>query len=135
VESGQNQTQVLPVSHHPLKIPQNRRDSHISTAPACTAWKSGKPKIGFPLSHPAHATMMTVLSVNSETKERKSAATRPPHSPCPDFMLIFQLENAIAPHAAPRYSCGMFRSVCLIALCCCATVPAADNLYSYDISR
>src|ERR1035438_1419303 len=83
VESGQNQTQVLPVSHYPLKIPQNRRDSHISTAPACTAWKSGKPKTGFPLSHPAHATMMTVLSVNSETKERKSAATRPPHSPAP----------------------------------------------------
>jgi hypothetical protein len=42
-----------------------------------------KPKIGFPLSHPAHATTMTVLPVNSKTKERKLAAARPPHSPTP----------------------------------------------------
>ncbi len=31
---------------------------------ACTAWKSGKPKNGFPLFHPAHAMTMMVLSLN-----------------------------------------------------------------------
>src|ERR1035441_6792009 len=33
----------------------------------------------------------------------------------------------IAPRPAPRYSCGMFRSVCLIALSLCAMAPAADS--------
>jgi hypothetical protein len=102
----ENQTQVFHASHRPLKIPQNRRDFHISTAWACTAWKSGKPNNGFPLFHPAHAMTMTVLSLKSKTNERKSAATRPPHSPNrlflrsskTDFMLIFQLENAPGSH-------------------------------------
>jgi hypothetical protein len=44
-------------------------------------------------------------------------------------------DGSIAPRAAPRYSCGMFRSVCPIALFCCATVLAAHNLHSYDIKR
>jgi hypothetical protein len=44
-------------------------------------------------------------------------------------------DGSIARRAAARYSCGMFRSVCPIALSCCATVPAADNLDSYDIKR
>jgi hypothetical protein len=35
------------VSHSPWK---SLRDSHIPTAPATTAWKSGNPKSGFPLS-------------------------------------------------------------------------------------
>ncbi len=34
VESVENQTQVFPASHRPLEISQERRDSHISTAPA-----------------------------------------------------------------------------------------------------
>ena len=105
VESVENQTQVFHASHRPLKIPQNRRDFHISTARACTAWKSGKPKIGFPLFHPAHAMTMTVLPLNPKTQERKSAATRPLSLSYPlcllsswtDFMLILRLENA-----APR---------------------------------
>jgi hypothetical protein len=104
VESVENQTQVFHASHRPLKIPQTRRNFHISTATAYAAWKSGKPKIGFPLFHPARATTTTVLSLNQKTEERKSAAPRPPHSPNrlslrsskPDFMLIFQLENAAA---------------------------------------
>jgi hypothetical protein len=99
----ENHTQVFHASHRPLKIPQNRRDSHIPTARACTAWKSGKPKTGFPLFHPAHAMTMTVPYQPQKPKERKSAATRPPHPPIPlslrsggtDFMLIFQLENAL----------------------------------------
>jgi hypothetical protein len=64
------------------------------TAPACTTWKSGKPKAGFPLFHPAHATTTTFYSQNLKTKERKSAATRPPPFSYADFMLIFRLENA-----------------------------------------
>jgi hypothetical protein len=34
-----------------------------------TAWKSGKPKNGFPLFHPAHATTMMVLSLNPKPKK------------------------------------------------------------------
>jgi hypothetical protein len=101
VESVENQTQVFHASHRPLKIPQNRRDFHISTAWACTAWKSGKPNNGFPLSHPAHAMTMTVLSLNPKPK-KGSRPHAPPHSPTrlflrstkTDFMLNFQLENA-----------------------------------------
>jgi hypothetical protein len=43
--------------------------------------------------------------------------------------------GSIAQRAAPGYPCGMLRSVCLIAISCRATVPAADNLDSYDIQR
>jgi hypothetical protein len=79
----ENQIQVFHPSHRPLKIPQNQRDFPISTA-----------------------LTMTILSLNPKTKERKSAATRPPHSPIPlslrssgtDFMLIFRLENATGRH-------------------------------------
>jgi len=98
----ENQTQVFHASHRPLKIPQNRRDFHISTATAYAAWKSGKPKIGFPLFHPAHAMTMMVPYQPQKPKERKAAATRPTHSPNrlslrsskTDFMLILRLENA-----------------------------------------
>jgi hypothetical protein len=102
VESVENQTQVFHASHRPLKIPRNRRDFHISTAPACTAWKSGKPKNGFPLFHPAHAMTMTVLFSEPKNQRKevgRSAASSffypalPPVEPH-DFMLIFQLENA-----------------------------------------
>src|SRR5712691_1043824 len=71
VGSMENQTQVFHASHRPLKIPQNRRDFHISTARACTAWKSGKPKTGFPLFHPAHAmTMMVPFNPQKPKKGR-----------------------------------------------------------------
>jgi hypothetical protein len=99
----ENQTQVFHPFHRPLKIPQKRRDFHIPTAPARTAWKSGKPKPGFPLSQPARAMTMTVPL----SKPRKPTKGGRPlrglrHSPIPrslrssgaDFMLIFQLENA-----------------------------------------
>src|ERR1700691_6617944 len=39
-------------------------------------------KAGFPLSHPVHAMTTTIVTLNLKTKERKSAATRPPHSLC-----------------------------------------------------
>jgi hypothetical protein len=103
VESVENQTQVFHASHRPLKIPPNRRDFHISTAWACTAWKSGNPNNGFPLFHPAHAMTMTVLSLNPKPK-KGSRPLRASSFPYPlflgssktDFMLIFQLENAEA---------------------------------------
>jgi hypothetical protein len=34
---------------------KSRRDSHIPAAPTATAWESGNPKAGFPLSH-AHSS-------------------------------------------------------------------------------
>src|SRR5580658_683378 len=89
-------------SHRPLKIPQNRRDFHIPTAQACTAWKSGKPTTGFPLSHPVHAMTTTVLSLNRKTKRKEvgryaaSSFFMPLslRSSGTEFMLILQLENA-----------------------------------------
>src|SRR5580698_190602 len=92
-------------SHRPLKIPQNRRDFHIPTAQACTAWKSGKPTTGFPLSHPVHAMTTTVLSLNRKTKRKEvgryaaSSFFMPLslRSSGTDFMLILQLENARHP--------------------------------------
>jgi len=100
VESVENQTAVSHTFHRPLEISQQQRDSHISTAPACAGWKSGKPKPGFPLSHAVQAMMMTVLVSKPKTEERTSAAARPSHfsvsglTGSPDFMLILRLENA-----------------------------------------
>ncbi|HEY1337992.1 MAG TPA: hypothetical protein VGF59_10805 [Bryobacteraceae bacterium] len=95
-------TRLPTLSTSPLEIsPKARRDSHISTAPACAGWKSGKPKAGFPLFHAAQAMMMTVPLFKTKNKERKSAAARPPHFSIsaldrwPDFMLILRLENAV----------------------------------------
>jgi hypothetical protein len=98
-------------SHRPLKIPQNRRDFHIPTAQACTAWKSGKPTTGFPLSHPVHAMTTTVLSLNRKTKRKEvgryaaSSFFMPLslRSSGTDFMLILQLENARGRTASARF--------------------------------
>jgi hypothetical protein len=82
-------------------------------------WKAWKTKQRFP-TFPLGARDDDDGSLSKpKTKERKSAATRPPHSPSrlflrsskTDFMLIFQLENA-TPHrpavaarrSADRYS-------------------------------
>jgi hypothetical protein len=81
-KAWKNQTAVSHASHRPLEISQKQRDSHISTAPTCAGWKSGKPKAGFPLFHAAQAMMMTVRVSKLKLKERKSAAVRPPHSSC-----------------------------------------------------
>ena len=57
---------------------------------------------------PQLAMMMTVLVSKPKTKERKSAAARPPYSSVsvltrtPDFMLILRLENAGRLALAPR---------------------------------
>ena len=81
VESVENQTQVFHASHRPLKIPQNRRDFHISTA-----------------SDDIHS-----LNPKTERKEVGRYAASPFSFPTlplverTDFMLIFQLENAPPP--------------------------------------
>ena len=62
-------------------------------------WKT---KGRFPTFPQPLATMIPVLFLKPKTKERKSVATRPPHSRIPlflrssgtDFMLIVRLENA-----------------------------------------
>jgi hypothetical protein len=102
VESLENQAQVFQASHRPLKISQPQRDFHISTAWAGGAWKSGKPKTGFPLSHPPPAMTMTVPLLQTKTPRKevgRSAASsffflaRSPGGPT-GFMLILRLENA-----------------------------------------
>jgi hypothetical protein len=97
----ENQPQVFHASHRPLKIPQKRRDFHISTARACTAWKSGKPKIGFPLFHSAHAMTMTVLFslLNPKTKRKEVGPLR--------GLLILPIPRSPFGRAAP-ISCSSF---------------------------
>src|SRR5579859_6375600 len=68
VERVENQTQVFHSSHRPLEISPTPRDFHIPTAQASRAWKSGKPKSGFPLSHTRPATMTTVHFKKSKSK-------------------------------------------------------------------
>ena len=94
VENVENQTQVFHVSHRSLKISQNRRDSHIPTAPACTAWKSGKTKDRFPTFPPGARDDddRPICELKDQRKEVGRYATS--SFSCPDFMLIFQLENA-----------------------------------------
>src|SRR6202035_5758322 len=104
----ENQTQVFHSSHRPLEISQTPRDFHIPTATACIAWKSGKPKNGFPLSHAMHATTTTV-SLSQTQPQRKEVGRCAASSPTllsgsscigikPGFRIIRGLENARGPH-------------------------------------
>jgi hypothetical protein len=71
------------VSHSPWKSP--KRDSHIPTAPATTARKSGNPKAGFPLSRRGSCSF----------KEKTQKERRFPRTPgFPSFRLIVRLEYA-----------------------------------------
>jgi hypothetical protein len=74
VERVENQTQVFHSSHRPLEISPTPRDFHIPTAQAGRAWKSGKPKSGFPLSHTRPATMTTVHFKKSKSKANLAAS-------------------------------------------------------------
>ena len=74
VERVENQTQVFHSSHRPLEISPTPRDFHIPTAQAGRAWKSGKPKSGFPLSHTRPATMTTILFKTSKSKPNLAAS-------------------------------------------------------------
>jgi len=92
----ENQPQVFHASHRSLKISQNRRDFHIPTAPACAAWKSGKPKDRFPTFPPGARDDddRPVCKLKDQRKEvGRYAASSFSDT---DFMLIFQLENAQA---------------------------------------
>jgi hypothetical protein len=70
VERVENQTQVSHSSHRPLEISPTPRDFHIPTAQASRAWKSGKPKSGFPLSHTRPATMTIIHFQKSKSKPK-----------------------------------------------------------------
>ena len=73
VERVENQRQVFHSSHRPLEISPTPRDFHIPTAQAGRAWKSGKPKSGFPLSHTRPATM-TIPFKTSKSKPNLAAS-------------------------------------------------------------
>jgi len=74
VETVENQRQVFHSSHRPLEISPTARDFHIPTAPAGRAWKSGKPKSGFPLSPTRPATMTTIPFKTSKSKPNLAAS-------------------------------------------------------------
>jgi hypothetical protein len=120
VESLEKQKPLFHPSHRSLEISPKARDSHTPTAPASTAWKSGKPKAGFPLSHAGLATTTPVLLI-LQTKqgracgptERKKAvaslfpALLPVHFRLEipsTFMLILGLENAAVERVWPSTS-------------------------------
>jgi hypothetical protein len=103
-----------------VEISQTTRDSHIPTAPARRAWKSGKPKAGFPLSHAGLATMNRIYKskdlkhhnrrIGGPT-ERKDAAGSPFRLPRFQdhlvleskgrFSIILRLENAEPASTSP----------------------------------
>ena len=66
--------QVFHSSHCPLEISPTPRDFHIPTAQAGRAWKSGKPKSGFPLSPTRPATMTTIPFKTSKSKPNLAAS-------------------------------------------------------------
>jgi hypothetical protein len=74
VEREENQTQVSHSFHRPLEISPTPRDFHIPTAQAGRAWKSGKPKSGFPLSHTRPATMTTIHFRKSKANAKPNLA-------------------------------------------------------------
>jgi hypothetical protein len=100
----EKQKQLSHASHRPLEISQKARDSHIPTA-----WHRGPGKVENQkqVSHfPTAARNDCPCSLNEKklkTKERRSAATRPPlprfryshfEANGTTFMLIHRLENA-----------------------------------------
>jgi hypothetical protein len=76
VERVENQKQVSHSSHRPLEISPTPRDFHIPTAQAGRAWKSGKPKSGFPLSHTRPAMMTTIHFGKSKSKSKSNPSRR-----------------------------------------------------------
>src|ERR1035438_1982990 len=72
----------------------NPRFSTFPTAPACTGRKSEKPKDRFPTFPPGARDDddRPICELKDQRKEVGRYATS--SFSCPDFMLIFQLENA-----------------------------------------
>src|SRR5712671_6725396 len=67
----------FPLFPQPLgNLAKNRRDSHISTAPAeAGGWESGKPKAGFPLSH-RHESLSSGRKIGAAGRASPSARRR-----------------------------------------------------------
>src|SRR5450432_674443 len=82
MDAEENQRQVFLRAHSPWKS-QTTRFPHFHSR--CSAWKSGKPKAGFPLSH-----LLSLLF--NQIKKGDPAADRF----APASRLILQLENAHA---------------------------------------
>src|SRR5450755_3564302 len=80
MDAEENQRQVFLRAHSPWKS-QTTRFPHSHSR--CSAWKSGKPKAGFPLSH-----LLSLLF--NQIKKGNPAADRF----APASRLILQLENA-----------------------------------------
>src|SRR5450432_198747 len=80
MDAEENQRQVFLRAHSPWKS-QTTRFPHSHSR--CSAWKSGKPKAGFPLSH-----LLSLLF--NQIKKGDPAADRF----APASRLILQLENA-----------------------------------------
>jgi hypothetical protein len=81
MDAEENQRQVFLRAHSPWKS-QTTRFPHSHSR--CSAWKSGKPKAGFPLSH-----LLSLLF--NQIKKGNPAADRF----APASRLILQLENAV----------------------------------------
>src|SRR5450432_3173666 len=90
MDAEENQRQVFLRAHSPWKS-QTTRFPHSHSR--CSAWKSGKPKAGFPLSH-----LLSLLF--NQIKKGNPAADRF----APASRLILQLENAVLPLTPWMYS-------------------------------
>jgi hypothetical protein len=103
VESVENQTQVFHAFHRPLKIPQQRQDFHISTAPGVRRLEKWKTQKRFPTFPPcARDDDDQYFSELKNPRKDVGRSAASPFSPAPTrsftsrstFMLILQLENA-----------------------------------------
>jgi len=102
VESMENQTQVFHPFHRPLKIPQTRRDFHISTARGLRRLEKWKTQTRFPTFPPGARDdddgFPSQLKDQRKEVDRSAAASFSDalslRSSGAAFMLIFQLENA-----------------------------------------
>src|SRR5206468_7825690 len=128
----ENQRQVFHSCHRPLEISPTPRDFHIPTAQAGRAWKSGKPKSGFPLSHTRPATMTTIpfktskskpnlaASGGQRTNQKKRASRRKmtspyarlPGSPRTGNETHFQAHSALEINIDFRLTFGLENAVC-----------------------
>ena len=94
VESVENQERVSHAFHRPLEISQKARDSHIPTARLRVHGKVENQK---QVSHfPTTARDHNHRSLSENQKPKKgSGPLRGLLIPCPIFMLILRLENAL----------------------------------------
>jgi len=110
VESMENQTQVFHPFHRPLKIPQTRRDFHISTARGLRRLEKWKTQTRFPTFPPGARDdddgFPSQLKDQRKEVDRSAAASFSDalslRSSGAAFMLIFQLENALKTRLSDR---------------------------------